>query len=270
MMKLRTALRQRWYLAAAGGIVLMVAAILLVVRISSLQRDETWERIQREGVMHVGMDASYPPFDLVDAEAHFVGYDVDLATEIGAQLGVQAEFVNIFFDGLYDALYSGRIDLIISALPHDQLLTRDVAYSYSYFNAGPVLLVARGDDRIHSVDDLAGRRVVVELGSAAHQEGRRLSSSDKLEFILDPKRTPEEVIAALLDGHADVAFYDGIAALQLAGQGTPIEIVNGPLSDEPYVIAMRLDSPHLLERVNEAIVELREEGFFLKLEEEWF
>ena len=270
MSKLRTALHQRWYLAAAVGIVVIVVAILLVMRISSWQRDETWERIQREGVMHVGMDASYPPFDLVDSEAHFVGYDVDLALEIGTSLGVQVEFVNIFFDGLYDALYSGRIDLIISALPHDRLLTHDVAYSYSYFNAGPVLLVARGDDRIHSIEDLAGRRVVVELGSAAHQEGRRLGRRDKFEFELDPKRTPEDVIAALLDDYADAALYDGIAARQLAGQGTPIEIVNGPLSDEPYVIAMRLDSPQLLARVNEAIIALCEGGFFPKLEEKWF
>ncbi len=270
MRKPGTALRQRWYLVTAGGLILIAVGILLASRISSLRRDDTWDRIQRQGVMRVGMDASYPPFDLVDSEGHFVGYDVDLALEVATRLGVQVEFVDISFDGLYDALFSERIDLIVSALPHDRLLTRDVAYSYSYFNAGQVLLVARGDDHIQSVQDLAGLRVVVELGSAAHQEGRRLREREKLDLALVSQRTPEEVIVALLDGQADAALYDGIAARQLAAQGAPIEVVGGPLTDDPYVIAVRLDSPQLLERVNEALVELREGGFLQGLEEKWF
>lgn len=270
MRRLGEVLRQHWYHAAAGGLILIAGCVLLASRISSLRHDETWDRIRREGTMQVGMDASYPPFDLVDSEGRFVGYDVDLALEIGARVDVQVEFVSISFDGLYDALHSKRIDMIISALPHDRMLTRDVAYSHSYFNAGQVLLVAGGDDRIRSVEDLAGQLVSVELGSAAHQEGRRLVEREKLDLELMPERTPEEVIAALLDGRAPAALYDGIAARQLAAQGAPIEVVGGPLTDEPYVIAVRLDSPQLLERVNEALVQLREDGFFQRLEEKWF
>jgi len=262
--------RRRWYLVAAAALLIVVGTILLVSRLSSLQEDETWDRIQREGVMRVGMDASYPPFDLVSGNGEFEGYDVDLAREIATRLGVRVEFVNIFFDGLYDALASERVDLIISALPYDRLLTRDVAYSYSYFNAGQVLLVASGDDHIRSADDLNGKRVAVALGSGAYQAGLQVKRRDKLDLTLLPQQTPEEVIAALLQGKADAAIYDGIAARQVIRQGAHVKIVGEPLADEPYVIAVRLDSPQLLEKVNETLVQLREEGFLQHLEDKWF
>jgi polar amino acid transport system substrate-binding protein len=270
MSKLSVLIRRRWCLAVAMGLIVVVAGVFLATRFSFSRRDETWERIQREGSMRVGMDASYPPFDLLESDGGFVGYDVDLALELGARLGIEVEFVDIFFDGLYDALLSGRVDLIVSALPHDRLLTQDVAYSYSYFNAGQVLVVAQRDDRIGGIEDLAGLRVAVELGSAAHQEARRLNERERLALALVTRRTPEEVVDALAEGQADAAIYDGIAARQVLSQGKPIKIVGGPLTDEPYVIALRLDSPLLLEKVNEALVEFREQGFLGQLEEKWF
>ena len=270
MTKLSGLIRRRWYLGAAVGLVVIAAGVFLAARFSSARRDETWERIQREGSVRVGMDASYPPFDLVEADGSFTGYDVDLASELGARLGAEVEFVDIFFDGLYDALLSGRVDLIISALPHDRLLTQDVAYSYSYFNAGQVLIVAQRGDRIGGIEDLAGLRVAVELGSGAHQEARRLNQREQIGLTLLTRRTPEEVIDALVEGHADAAIYDGIAARQILSQGSPIKLVGGPLTDEPYVIAMRLDSTLLLEKVNEALLDFREQGFLGLLEEKWF
>ena len=270
MSKLSVLTGRRRYLAAAMGLIVVAASVFMAARFSSARRDETWERIQRERSMRVGMDASYPPFDLLEADGAFVGYDVDLASELGARLGVEVVFVDIFFDGLYDALLAGRVDLIISALPHDRLLTQDVAYSYSYFNAGQVLMVAQGDDRIGGIEDLAGLRVAVELGSAAHQEARRLNQRERLGLILVMLRTPEEVIDALVEGQTDAAVYDGIAARQMMSQGKPIKIVGEPLNDESYVIAVRPDSPLLLDKVNEALVELREERFFAQLEDRWF
>jgi len=270
MSRVRTVLGRRWYLAAAAGLALAAIAVFVLSRVASSRRDETWTRIQREGSMRVGMDASYPPFNLVDSNGSFTGYDVDLVVALGSRLGVRVEFADISFDGLYDALLSGRIDLIASALPYDRLLTRDVAYSHSYFDAGQMLIVRQGDDHVKGIADLAGLRVAVELGSAAHQEARRLDQREGLGFSLVLRSTPEEVIHSLIEGQADAAIYDGIAARQMVGQGNPIELIDTPLTDEPYVIAVRLDSPTLLERVNDALVGLREEGFFERVEAKWF
>ena len=51
--------------------------------------DPTWERMTRSGVLRVGMDATYPPFDTFDGAGQFAGYDVDLVTELGRRWGVR-------------------------------------------------------------------------------------------------------------------------------------------------------------------------------------
>ncbi|MBC7263433.1 MAG: amino acid ABC transporter substrate-binding protein [Chloroflexi bacterium] len=255
-------------LAASLGLIAAIAVLFTVGPLAP-QRDPTWERIQRQGVMRVGMDASYPPFEVQLQDGSYQGYDVDLAREIGSRLGVGVEFVNVHFDGLYDALRTGKFDLIISALPYDRFLTRDVLYSYSYFNAGQVILEREGESSVQSLSDLDGRRVGVELGSAGHERLRTLQREKGVALQLTPFTTPEEARDALLNGEVDVVVVDAITAYEFVGRGG-VQIVEGILlTDEPYVIAVTLQSPILLEKVNGILVQLREECVLDALRERW-
>ena len=264
--------RTRWQIVLVAAMIVTAALLgLWLGRPGRGGRDETWARIQRDGVLRVGMDASYPPFEDFDDEAGvFVGYDVDLAREIGRRLGVGVEFVNISFDGLYDAVFSGRVDVIVSALPYDPMRTRDVAYSHSYFNAGLALLVRQDTEGIERSQDLSGRTVVVETGSAAHEAARRLRDYGGLDITLLTRRTPEEVIASLLAGEAESAMHDGITSRQLMAGGESVRMVGELISDEPYVIAIPLDSPELLKRMNKVLIALKEERYLDALASTWF
>ncbi|MFB0545614.1 MAG: transporter substrate-binding domain-containing protein, partial [Anaerolineae bacterium] len=160
-----------------GFILLAVAGLLAwhLLRGKEEKEDETWARIEEIGVLRVGLDPSYPPFeDMDEGNRQIFGYDVDLAQEIGRRLDVEVEFVLAGFDGLYDALQMGKFDVIISALPYDPRLTQDVRYTVSYFNAGQVLVVREDEAEISNVDGLAAKRLAVELGSTGDLESRRL------------------------------------------------------------------------------------------------
>ncbi|MBC7261888.1 MAG: transporter substrate-binding domain-containing protein, partial [Chloroflexi bacterium] len=170
-------LRWLWLILALGCWVL---AVLEIRSWFGGSTDPTWEQIQKSSVVRVGMDATYPPFEVQDEAGHFYGYDVDLAEELARRWGVRAEFINIHFDGLYDALLTGKCDLLVSALPYDETLTEDVLYSPSYFNAGLLLAVHEGERRIGGVNSLAGKEVGVELGSAAHLEARRIQEQGRI------------------------------------------------------------------------------------------
>jgi len=231
--------------------------------------DETWARIQREGVMRVGMDPSWPPFEYIDeSTGQIVGLDVDLARAIGRRLGVEVELVNVGFDSLYDALYADRFDAIISALPYDPLLYGDVAYSISYFNAGQVLVVRADEEEISEVKDLSGKRLGVELGSEGDVVGRRLQR--KIEDLkLEHYMAPQDVLWALKGGQVEAAVVDAVSAYQFIAAEGGVRVVGHPLTDELYVVAVRLDSPLLLKAINEALVEMRENGTLEKLREKW-
>lgn len=255
---------RRW-LAYMGLFALVVLGLFFLFRPPGGEvRDRGWERIERQGVLRVGMDASYPPFELWD-EVGLRGYDVDLALALGREWGVGVDFENISFGGLYDALKVERVDIIISALPYDPLLTQDVAYSYSYFDAGQVLVV-REQTTMAKVEDLNGRRVGLELGSRGDLEARRLEQRMVLER--KPYPSPQEALEALRDAKVDAAIVDAVSAYQFIREQGGLRIVE-QVTEEPYVMAVPMKAPILLGKVNEAIVEWREDGLLEELREKW-
>jgi ABC-type amino acid transport substrate-binding protein len=229
--------------------------------------DGTLINIQRRGVIRVGMDASFPPFESIGADGVITGLDVELAQAIAADLGVELELVNIGFDGLYDALLARRVDLVISGLPYDPRWTRDVAYSHNYFNAGQVLLapVEGSGDPINDIEALAGQTVAVEWGSQADMEGRQLAQETP-DMTLLRQPTAEEAIAAVLNGRAAAAIVDGVSGAATQSQG--LQIVSY-LTDEWYAAAVHIESLALLETVNQTLHRLEESGQMAKIQERW-
>ncbi len=247
--------RKRWLIM--GGIAVAVAAIVLLRLLGGGESDKVWARIRREGVLRVGMDASYPPFEFVNGEGKFHGLDVDLAQALADRWGVRLEIANVGFDGLYDALRDKKFDLIVSALPYDPFLRKDFAFSYAYFNAG-LRWVAR-PDVLATLGDPSGRRVAVQTGSAADVQARTLQRRFP-QMALVMRDEVAQVGEALAIGDADAAILDGVSALQFVAAHTEFAVGDTLLTDEPYVIAMPLDAPTLKREVNAALVDFRESG----------
>ena len=259
-------LRRRWYLVLLA-LVAMLWITRRAVQVIS-QPDDTWVRLHRDGVVRVGMDASYPPFEWVAEGGVFRGYDVDLAAALAARWGVGVQYVDIHFDGLYDALETGKVDLIISALPHDRMMTQDVLYSHSYFNAGQVLMTGVISATIQSVDQLDGMSVAVELGAEAHQLARQLARDRGLTLEILPKREPDEVLAAVAGGEADALICDRVTAYGYMVRGA-LRMLDPPLTDEPFVIAARLTAATTMQEINAALVLWSQDGTLAQLRERW-
>ena len=232
-------------------------------------QDPVLARIERSGVMRVGMDANYPPFEWVDAQGQFQGYDVDLARALGEQLGVQVTLVDVHFDGLYDALEAQRCDLIISALPHDPMMTRDLAYSRAYYDAGLVLVGSSGGADIETIEDLAGRSVAVELGSEGHMLARLWERDKGLAIELHVVREPQELVASLQDSSTELLICDSVTARGYLAQDPSLRIVGPMLSSERYVIAAPIEATELIDRVDQALDEWEASGQLGAWEQRW-
>jgi ABC-type amino acid transport substrate-binding protein len=232
--------------------------------------DPAWELVQRSGVVRICTDAAYPPFEVQDEAGRFHGYDIDLAEELARRWGVRAEFVNVYFDGLYDALLADKCDLLLSALPYDETLTRDVLYSPSYFNAGLLLAVREGEGRIRSVNGLNGKKVGVELGASAQLEARRVRDQARIALEIVPYDTARQALEALLSGEVDAAIADSVSVYQVAGEGGGIRYLERFLTDEQYVVAIRPDSGYLWKRIADELARMDKDGFLDQLQEEWF
>jgi len=263
-------LKGRWrriWTAAALALLAVITGILLW-RTVQRGEDEVWARIQRSGVWRVGMDPSFPPFESLDESGQLVGYDVDLARAIAARWGVEVSFQGIGFDGLLPALWADKADSVISALPLDPRMTRDVAYSVPYFEAGLLLVVAEGTTDIAAPDDLAGRRLAVEWGSEGDVQGRELRRRLPGLTLL-PFPHPQDALAAVAEGEADAALVDAVTLRQFRREHGSVRAVGEPVVSVPYVIAVPRQAPRLLAAVNEALSALRDDGTLARLEEKW-
>jgi ABC-type amino acid transport substrate-binding protein len=230
-------------------------------------RASAWPRIQQEGVLRVGLDPTYPPFE-VDAGGELTGLDVDLARAIGADLGLEVAFNYFGYDGLYDALATGQVDVLLSALVVDPLRTKDFAYSEPYFNAGQILLVPTGETAVSAMPDLANRILAVELGAQSHVEA--LEWSRKLAGLtVLPFTTPEEALTAVLEGQADAALIDGVNGRLFLRDTPGLTHTTEPISVEPYALVTRIEDGELLDQLNDSLERLQASGELRSIITNW-
>jgi ABC-type amino acid transport substrate-binding protein len=268
--------RRTWWLLCGLGIVVVLAVVLWLAWPDGnsplgvlFRRDQTWQSMQARGTWRVGVDPSFPPFEQLDGAGTPIGYDIDLAQRLAAEWGLKVEVVAIGFDSLVDALRAAKIDSIVSAYPYDPRLTRDVAFSTPYFDAG-LRLVVRNGSTISNVMELAGKQVAVEWGSAGDMAGRQLQRKG-VALTLVPFETPQEAVQALLtDPAVNALLVDNVTLRQAQGQGITIEGVGAPVESNPYVVVAPSRATDLQRQIDTTLAKFRQDGTLAGLEQKWF
>lgn len=234
----------------------------LLLFIASCQADnETWQRIEETGILKVGLDPTYPPFEAVNDEGVF-GVDVDLANALAADLGLEAEFVLFGYDGLYDALGTRQVDVLISGMVMIPERTKDFAYSEPYFNAGQIL-VTRPDTAVlqnfTDLNNLNNHTLAVELGAQGHVEAitwsRRLAN-----LTVVPYNTSDEALTAVLHHEADAALVDSISGRLFLMNEPGLVRGETAVTIEPFALVTRIDDELLLEKLNQSLDNLQASG----------
>lgn len=124
------------------------------------------DKIKSAGVLKVGTEAQYAPYEFKDADAKIVGADIALAQKIADDLGVKLEVVDMKFEGIIPAVQSGQVDLGIAAFSNTPERAKEVDFSNIYDKSEQMLVVdAQNKDKYTSVDALSGLKVGAQKGS---------------------------------------------------------------------------------------------------------
>ncbi|MDF1514072.1 MAG: ABC transporter substrate-binding protein, partial [Anaerolineae bacterium] len=225
-------------------------------------------RVQAAGVLRVAVDPSFTPFETVTEQGQLAGFDIDLAQNIAFALGVDVHFVTTNYDALYDALTVGRADIIISALYPDPSRTSSFTYSTSYFNAGDVLLVSKNSS-VAGLETLGGQRVACIYGTAGHMAVLKMQHTLTPKPIVITANTPHTLTNALAVGNVDAVILDHVTALA-AEAGTPaIHILPVIITDEPYVVAARIEDETLMNAIDTILTQMHADGSMQHLIDKW-
>lgn len=217
------------------------------------------------GTLVVGTNAEFPPFEYVGDDGEPDGFDIALIKAIAEKMGMNVEVQNMEFGSLVASIGS-KIDAAIAGMTVTDERMEVVDFSDNYYEAVQYVIVPKGSD-IASAADLENKTIGVQLGTTGNLiadkiEGASVSSYNRaLDAVND-----------LLNGRVDLVIIDKNPAETFTEQyADELEALDGAAFDfEPefYAIALPKGS-ELVQQVNDALAQLKEDGTFDALVEEY-
>jgi polar amino acid transport system substrate-binding protein len=231
--------------------------MLASVGLSNAQSDNA------RGTLRVGMELSYPPFEMTDPNGNPTGVSVDLANALGEFLGRKIVIQNTSFDGLIPALKTDKIDLILSSMTATEERAKSIDFSDPYLKTGLCLLVRKGA-RGETIGDFdaRGHVIAVKKGTTGHlYASRHLASAELL--ILDKESA---CVLEVVQGKADAFLYDQMSTYQnwKRNRETTRPILK-PFQEESWAVGIRKGNGALREKVNAFLKAFRAQGGFEQL-----
>ena len=217
--------------------------------------------------LRVGMELSYPPFEMTDQAGRPTGVSVRLAEALAQELGRELVIENIAFDGLIPALKTGKIDCIISSMTATPERARSIAFSEPYLRTGLALLVA-ADSPVQSASDLdePGRVVAVKKGTTGHQYAATTVRRARL-LVLDKESA---AVMEVAQGKADAFIYDSLSVYRShARHPDTTRAVLRPFREETWAVGLRRGDESFKRQVDDFLDRFRATGGFEKLGNEF-
>ena len=207
------------------------------------------------GTLRMGTNATFPPYESVDDNNNVVGIDADIAAAVAEKLGMQLEITNMEFDSLIPALNADQIDIIFAGMTITEERKESVDFSDSYATGIQSIIVPENSD-IASPDDLAGKKVGVQTGTT----GDIYCTDDLGEECVQRFENGVVATQALVNGQIDAVVIDNEPAKAYVAANEGLKIVETAYAVEDYAAAINKGNTELMDKVNGALKELKDEG----------
>lgn len=222
----------------------------------------------KEDVFRVANSGAYPPFSFVDTDGNVVGFDVDIAKAVAERMGVDVDIQTSPWSGIVAALAGGRFDACICSMSVTEERQRAVDFTDSYYSSGLSIWVRGDNTDINSLADLEGKRVGSTIGETGNQwaveNGEGKWRNQTFQGLPD-------MLTGLTTGRVDAIIADDVPVYVALRENNPdIKLVEvGELPRWPAAISIQKNKPELLEALNTALVEIKEDGTYQSIVDKW-
>lgn len=229
--------------------------------------DDTAADSSDKKVLEMGTSAEFPPFESINAEGEFVGFDIDLANYIADELGYELEITDMKFDGLIGALQNDRVDIVIAGMSATDSRRENVDFSTEYNFSGEIFVTPAGSD-VESLEDLEGLKVGVQLGTIQEEGAKKILEEEGVNFELKALDDSGALIQEILSGRIEAAYMDKEVALGYLEQ-QDLEAFDDPTTSSPGMAVAFPKGSELVDDVNVALAKAEESGFLKELQDKW-
>ena len=214
-------------------------------------------------------DATWPPFEYIDEDGNLTGFEVELVPMIGDAIGKTFVVENIPWDTIFAGLRNGQYDAVASGVTVTEERKATIDFSTPINKQGQVLIINADDaGQIASIDALPeGAKVGVQIGT---------TGDFALEAYPVEIRRYDDIglaIEDLLNGNLEGAVCDSLIAgdfvLKNENYANLLVVAGEPFTAEEIAIGVQKGNTALLDKINEGLSILMENGEFDALKEKW-
>lgn len=209
-------------------------------------------------VLIIGTNAEFPPFEYIGDDGEPEGFDIALINAIGEKLGMEVKIENMEFASLVAAIGS-KIDGAIAGMTVTEDRQEAVDFSDNYYEAVQNVIVMAGSD-IATAEDLKNKSIGVQAGTTGFFIAEEIEGAEVHDY-----NKAVDAVNDLINGRVDLVIIDRNPAQvfveKFEGQIVALEGDGFEFEREYYAIALPKGS-ELVEKVNAALAELKEDGTF--------
>lgn len=219
-----------------------------------------------DGVLNVGTNAEFPPFEYVNDNGEADGFDIALIKAIGEKLGVEVKVDNMEFASLVSSIGS-KIDVSIAGMTVTDERKQTVDFSEPYYEAVQYVILPEGSE-IAAAEDLKGKAIGVQLGTTGDFLAEEIEDATVSQY-----NKAVDAVNDLVNGRLDCVIIDKNPALvfesKFEGKVTVVDGAQFNFEAEEYAIAMPKEDTVLADQINTALKELMDDGTFDALVKEY-
>jgi polar amino acid transport system substrate-binding protein len=250
-------------------LMISIAALLLILSAcgSKESTDKTAKdsdlKLVKQGSLTFSMTGMYPPLNF-KKDGKLTGFDVEIGTEIAKRIGLKANPVTNPWETIIQGLKANKYDAIIGSMTATPERDKQVDFTNPYYLSGAQIFVAENSD-LKAKEDLKGKKIGVIQASTWKDMAVGLSDTVK-EYPTDVNALQDLAL-----GRLDAVITDKIVGVNAKNEkGLKIKAIGELLNEDRVSVAVKEGNKDLVDKINKAIKDMRDDGTYDKISKKWF
>lgn len=218
-------------------------------------------KLVESGKLHMATNAAFPPYEMVADNGDYEGIDVEIATQIAKNLGLELVVDDMEFNSVLTSVQGGKSDIAMAGLTVNDERKENVDFTSSYATGVQVIIVTE-DSPIQTDKDLKNAS---KIGCQQGTTGSIYCADDFGSDHVNDYSNGALAVQALLNGQIDAVVIDSQPAKEFVAANTGLKILDTAYTEEDYAIGVNKDNTALRDAIDAELSDMIKDGSVQKV-----